>query len=167
MDELTSRLESLLFVAAGPLAPAQLGQILGASPAELEPALVELDRQCRTRGIRLQQQPAGYLFVSAPENAATVERLLGVQPPARLSAAALETLAIIAYRQPITRASVEAIRGVNADRAIATLQARGLIEEAGRAETAGRPILWATTADFLHHFGLTGLTDLPPLPAEP
>ncbi|HWQ28056.1 MAG TPA: SMC-Scp complex subunit ScpB, partial [Dehalococcoidia bacterium] len=95
-----------------------------------------------------------------------VERFLGAEYP-RLSDAALETLAIIAYRQPVTRAVIESIRGVNSDGALATLLHRGLIEAVGRADTVGRPILFGTTVRFLEHFGLEKPEDLPPLPSEP
>ena len=102
-------------------------------------------------------------LVTAPEVAEDVRRFLGLSGSARLSTAALETLAIIAYRQPITRAEIEAIRGVNCDGVLRTLLAKGLIEEVGRAEGPGRPILYGTTMLFLQHFGLRSLADLPPL----
>ena len=102
-------------------------------------------------------------LVTAPEVAPIIEKFLGVNGSGHLSAAALETLAIIAYRQPITRPAIEAVRGVNCDGVIQTLVARGLIQEVGRQETAGRPILYATTFEFLQNFGLRDTDDLPPL----
>lgn len=158
--------ESLLFVAPEPVEVARLAQVLGVESGEVEAALARLGESCRTRGVRLQRQAEAVQLVTAPEAAPFVARLLGAQARSRLSAAALETLAIIAYRQPVTRAQIEAIRGVNCERALATLQARSLIAEVGRQETVGRPILFGTTMEFLEYFGLTDLTDLPPLDSQ-
>ena len=155
--------ESLLFVAPEPIELARLAQVLGVEPGEVKAALARLSESCRTRGVRLQRQAEAVQLVTAPEAAPVVARFLGAQVRSRLSAAALETLAIVAYRQPVTRAQIEAIRGVNCERALATLQARSLIAEVGRQETVGRPILLGTTMEFLEYFGLTDLTDLPPL----
>jgi segregation and condensation protein B len=116
--------------------------------------------------VRLQRGPDGAQLVTAPESAAHVEYFLGMEAARRLSTAALETLAIVAYRQPVTRGTIETIRGVSSDAAVATLRARGLIAEGGRAEGPGRPVLWVTTQRFLHHFGLERPSDLPPLPAD-
>src|SRR5437016_2959838 len=120
-------------------------------------------RAARARGVRVQRMGDSVRLVSAPASAAAVERFLGVQAPPRLSAAALEALAIIAYRQPITRAQVEAIRGVDSSGVIRALLGRDLIAEAGRLESVGRPILYATTDEFLRQFGLSSLAELPPL----
>ena len=109
-------------------------------------ALERLAAVCATRGVRVQRQDENIQLVSAPESAAVIERFLGGQPPARLSAAALEALAIIAYRQPITRAQVDAVRGVDSSGVIRALLGRDLVAESGRLETVGRPILYATTA---------------------
>ncbi len=100
-------------------------------------------------------------FVSAPENARFVAALLGMPSQAKLTAAALETLAVVAYRQPITRSQIEFIRGVNSDRALSSLLQYGLVVEVGRSPTVGRPVLFGTTADFLQQFGLTSLDALP------
>jgi segregation and condensation protein B len=100
-------------------------------------------------------------LVTAPENAHYVAALLGLPMSARLTTAAMETLSVIAYRQPITRAQIEAIRGVNSDRALASLVQHGLVVEVGRAQTVGRPALFATTPEFLQQFGLTSLEELP------
>jgi segregation and condensation protein B len=105
-------------------------------------------------------------LVTAPENARYIAALLGLPLTAKLTSAALETLAVIAYRQPMTRSQIEAIRGVNSDRALASLLQYGLVAEIGRAATVGRPALFATTADFLQQFGLTSLEQLPGISTE-
>lgn len=155
--------ESLLFVAGEPVTVGQLARALELPADAVEAALEELAAQCRSRGIRLQRHGEGVQLVSAPEAARAVGRFLGVQASSRLSTAALEVLAIIAYRQPITRAQVDAVRGVDSSGTVRALLARDLIAEAGRLETVGRPILYATTATFLQQFGLTTLAELPPL----
>jgi segregation and condensation protein B len=111
----------------------------------------------------LQRKGDRVQLASAPEAAPYIERFLGLDLTARLSPAALEVLAIVAYRQPITRAQIEAVRGVSCDAVLRTLVSRGLLEEVGRLEQAGRPILYGTTFQFLQHFGLNTLSDLPPL----
>jgi segregation and condensation protein B len=111
--------------------------------------------------VRVQRSGDHVQLVSAPESAAVVERFLGIGPQPRPSTAALETLAIIAYRQPITRAQIEAIRGVDSSGVVRALLVRELIAEAGRLETVGRPILYATTPEFLRQFGLSSLAELP------
>jgi segregation and condensation protein B len=156
-------LESLLFVSAEPVDLARLEQTLGLGRDDLESALARLNDICRTRGVRVQRLGETVQLVSAPESATTIERFLGVQAKSRLSPAALETLAIIAYRQPATRTQIEGLRGVNCERALATLIARGLVAEVGRAETVGRPVLFGTTIEFLEYFGLNDLGELPPL----
>ncbi len=159
---LVQLVESLLFVAGEPVTVAQLARALEAVPDAVEAALEQL-AQDQGRGIRLQRLGDRVQLVSAPEAAAAVERFLGVQASARLSAAALEVLAIIAYRQPITRAQVDAVRGVDSGGVIRALLARDLVAEAGRLETVGRPILYGTTELFLRQFGLSALAELPPL----
>jgi segregation and condensation protein B len=153
--------ESLLFIAGEPVTITQLAHALELSPDAIEAALEQLAAACRERGVRVQRSGEGVQLVSAPEAAAVVARFLGVGPQPRLSAAALEALAIVAYRQPITRAQVEAIRGVDSSGVIRALLARDLIGEAGRLETVGRPILYATTGEFLRQFGLDSLAQLP------
>jgi segregation and condensation protein B len=107
-------------------------------------------------------------LTTAPTASAAVERYLGSPPPVRLSRAALEALAVIAYRQPVTRGEIDSVRGVNSDSAVATLLTRGLVTEVGRRETVGRPALLATTPECLQYLGLKSLAELPPLtnPAE-
>lgn len=165
-QRLTVWLEALLFVADEPVSVDRLARVLEVSPAEIEQALEDLERILRERGVRLQRMGEQVQMVTAPEAAPYVERLLGLGERRRLSQAALETLAIIAYRQPVSRPEIEAIRGVNSDSVLRTLLAAGLIEEAGRASAPGRPILYTTTFAFLQHFGLTRPEDLPVLDKE-
>lgn len=160
---LSQLVESLLFVAGEPVSVAQLARALGAPADAVEAALEQLAAQCQTRGVRVQRHGETAQLVSAPEAAQVVGRFLGVQATGRLSSAALEVLAIIAYRQPLTRAEIEAIRGVDSSGALRALLARDLVHEVGRRETLGRPILYGTTPAFLQQFGLTSLADLPPL----
>ncbi|ABY37111.1 MAG: segregation and condensation protein B [Chloroflexus sp.] len=160
---LTQLIEALLFVAAEPMTLDQLTRILDVEAAEVVNAIDELSTIYAQRGIRLQRHNDHVMFVSAPEAAPTIRRFLGAQQNQRLSHAALETLAIIAYRQPITRAQIDAIRGVDSSAALRALLSRDLICEAGRLEVLGRPILYATTPTFLQQFGLTSLDELPPI----
>ncbi len=160
---LVQLVESLLFVAGEPVSVAQLARALEAPGDAVEAALEQLTADCRARGLRVQRHGDQVQLVSAPEAARAVGRFLGVQASGRLSSAALEVLAIIAYRQPLTRAQVDAIRGVDSSGTIRALLARDLVAEAGRLETVGRPILYTTTPAFLQQFGLTNLADLPPL----
>ncbi|HNP70015.1 MAG TPA: SMC-Scp complex subunit ScpB [Kouleothrix sp.] len=155
--------EALLFIAGEPLTVAQLAQALELPADAVEAALEHLAAACAGRGVRVQRHGDQVQLVSAPEASAAIERFLGVQPQARLSPAALEALAIVAYRQPITRAQVDALRGVDSSGVIRALLSRDLIAETGRLETVGRPILYATTDEFLRQFGLSRLADLPPL----
>ncbi len=160
---LVSLIESLLFVAQEPVRIAQLATTLQTGTEEVESALKELEGTYARRGLRLQRKGDRVQMVTAPEAAPFVRSFLGLETGGKLSPAALETLAIIAYRQPVTRAQIEAIRGVNSDSVIRTLLNRGLIEEQGRLEQAGRPIIYGVTFEFLQQFGLSGLEDLPPL----
>ncbi len=156
-------LEALLFVAGEPVTVTELARALDLPPDAVEQALDALATTCAGRGVRLQRDADRVQMVSAPEAAAVIERFLGAPASSRLSTAALETLTIIAYRQPITRAQIEAIRGVDSSGVLRALLSRDLIAEGGRLETAGRPILYVTTAEFLRQFGLSSLSDLPPL----
>jgi segregation and condensation protein B len=165
-EQLPQRIEALLFVSDGGVDEGVLARALGVTRRRLDRALDALAEALREhgRGVRLQRGPEGAQLVTAPEAAAYVEYFLGLESARRLSTAALETLAIIAYRHPVTRGTIEGIRGVSSDAAIATLRARGLIADGGRAEGPGRPVLWVTTQRFLQHFGLERPEDLPPLP---
>jgi segregation and condensation protein B len=156
-------LESLLFVADEAVPVDRLATILEIDLPEVEGALVELQQEYQTRGLRIQQKRQRVQIVTAPEASPYIQRFLGLELTGRLSPAALEALAIVAYRQPVTRAQIEDIRGVNSDSVLRTLVNRGLIEEVGRLEQAGRPIIYGTTFEFLQQFGLSRLDDLPPL----
>ncbi len=166
IDRLKLIVESVLFVADEPVDVSALARIADASLEDVERAVDALAADCRLRGVRIQRTESAVQMVTAPEATPYVERYLGVEEDHRLSHAALETLAIVAYKQPITRPAIEAIRGVNCDRAIASLRARGLISEVGRADTAGRPYLFGTTFRFLEYFGLEKPDDLPPLEVD-
>jgi segregation and condensation protein B len=156
-------LESILFVAGEAVPTERLRQLLGASQVELDGALTGLGEQLRFRGIRLQLSPTGVQLVTAPEHARPVERFLGIQAATKLSSAALETLAIVAYRQPISRSQLEGVRGVNSERVLRALVAQGLLQELGRASGVGRPMQYGTTDELLQRFGLSSLAELPPL----
>lgn len=166
-ERLASIVESILFVAEEPVDTGTLAKALRKDKKEIEAALQELEAACEGRGIRLQRANGAVQLVSAPEAGPYVERFLGIESRQRLSSAALESLAVIAYKQPITRAGVEAVRGVNSDGAIASLITRGLVQEVGRAPGPGRPALLGTTLKFLEHFGLKDPSDLPPLSEAP
>jgi segregation and condensation protein B len=158
-------LEALLFVAEEPLPLPKLQEILGdAEPGEAEASLHDLAVRLETdgRGLMVQEVAGGFRLATRPEVHAWVQRLQQVRP-ARLSRAALETLAIVAYRQPITRAEIEAIRGVAVDGVLRTLLERELVRMMGRKAEAGRPMLYGTSQQFLEHFGLRELGDLPTL----
>ncbi len=179
--ELKFILESLLFSAQKPMSVKELRDMLanaatvedadeGAKPFkktkedDVTAALEELAREHETaaRSYRLACVAGAWQFVTQPEFAPWLKALVGVKHrPSRLSPAALETLAIIAYRQPVTRAEVEQVRGVNVDGTMQTLLERGLVEQSGRAEVVGRPALYCTTSLFMEYFGLRGLEDLP------
>jgi len=179
--ELKFILESLLFSAQKPLSVKELREVLAAAAeadgadatakslaktkeGELTAALEQLAREHETaaRSYRLACVAGSWQFVTQPEFAPWLRALVGIKArPPRLSQPALETLAIIAYRQPITRAEVEQIRGVNVDGTMQTIMERGLVETVGRAEVVGRPPTYGTTALFLEYFGLRGLEDLP------
>jgi segregation and condensation protein B len=159
-------IEALLFVAPGSTSPAQLAAALSVPVQVVEDGLVELEKQYQQGGLRLQRHQGRFQLTTAPETAPWVERFLGLEAAAKLSRAALESLAIIAYQQPVTRPEIDAVRGVNSDGVLKSLLSKGLILEMGRAERPGRPILYGTTSDFLRHFGLSSLEELPPLSME-
>lgn len=162
----TALLESLLFVASGPVSTYRLGTALEISPSAVETLLRGLEEGYRERGLRLQWVGNAVQLTTAPEASDAVERFLGLEVTTRLSQAALEVLSIVAYMQPVTRPRVDEIRGVNSDGALRTLLGKGLIEEVGRLETPGRPILYGTTPEFLQHFGLLSLEEMPLLDEE-
>ncbi len=160
-------LEAVLFAAPAPLTVTQCAYALDCSPEEVEEGLRYLHEKYQSpenqRGLRLQRHGGRYQLTSAPEAASQVERLLGMEISSRLSRASLEALAIIAYQQPVTRPQIDAIRGVNSDGVLKSLLNKGLIQEVGRSEAVGRPILYSTTTAFLQAFGLNSLDELPPI----
>jgi segregation and condensation protein B len=160
---LAATVESLLFVADAPVSVSHLAEALERDERDVEAALQTLAEGYAGRGVRLQRKGSRVQLVSAPEAAATVERFLGLSQSGKLSAAALEALAVVAYEQPVTRPQIEAIRGVSSDGVLRTLLSKGLIEEVGRLETVGHPVLFGTTFEFLQYFGLSSLGELPPL----
>jgi segregation and condensation protein B len=160
---LAVKIEALLFVAAEPVTPAQLAAALDVSASVVERGLNELDASLSSRGLRLQRHAGRVQLTTAPQLAELIERFLGLEATTHLSRAALETLAIIAYQQPVTRPQIDAIRGVNSDSMMKSLLSKGLILESGRADGPGRPILYSTTPEFLQHFGLNSILELPPL----
>src|SRR6266508_2171385 len=160
---LSVKLEALLFVAAEPATIAQLATVLDVAPSVIERGLNELDAQLSSRGLRLQRHTGRVQLTTAPQLAELIERFLGLEATTHLSRAALETLAIIAYQQPVTRPQIDSIRGVNSDSMMKSLLSKGLILESGRADGPGRPILYSTTPEFLQHFGLNSILEMPPL----
>jgi segregation and condensation protein B len=161
--QVAAAIESILFVSGRPLELGELRKLLDIDVAALSDGLEALAEQLerQERGIRLQRLGTQVQLVTAPENAHYIAALLGLPMTAKLTNAALETLSVIGYRQPITRAQIEAVRGVNSDRALLSLIQHGLVAEIGRAQTVGRPALFATTPEFLQQFGLTSLDQLP------
>jgi segregation and condensation protein B len=157
------KLEALLFVAAEPVTTAQLATALDVAPSVVERGLYELEATLATRGLRLQRHAGRVQLTTAPQLAELIEHFLGLEAITHLSRAALETLAIVAYQQPVTRPQIDAIRGVNSDSMMRSLLSKGLIMELGRAEGPGRPILYCTTPEFLQHFGLNSILEMPPL----
>jgi segregation and condensation protein B len=163
---LAAILESLLFVADAPVPVSQLANAAECEARDIEAALESLAEGYANRGVRLQRKGNRVQLVSVPQAAPYIERFLGLSLSGRLSAAAVETLAIIAYKQPITRPQIEAIRGVSSDGVLRTLMSKGLIEEVGRLETVGHPVLFGTAFEFLQYFGLDSLDALPSLEIE-
>jgi segregation and condensation protein B len=160
---LSVKLEAMLFVAAEPVTTAQLSTALDVAPSVIERGLNELDSALAARGLRLQRNAGRFQLTTAPQLAELIERFLGLEATTHLSRAALETLAIIAYQQPVTRPQIDAIRGVNSDSMMKSLLHKGLILESGRADGPGRPILYSTTPEFLQHFGLNSILEMPAL----
>ena len=164
--ELTeTSLEALLFVAERPLSRRELATLTGTDRATVDARLGDLEVALRDRGIRLLIDGDRVELATAPEAGALVARYVGADA-VRLSPASLETLAIVAYRQPVTKAAVERIRGVDSDYTIRSLMHRRLVVELGRSDAPGRPFLYGTGFDFLERFGLTSLEELPPLDVE-
>jgi segregation and condensation protein B len=164
--ELTqAQLEALLFVAERPLSRREIATLAGVERDAIDSLLGDLEVALRERGIRLVATGDEVQLVTAPDAGALIARYVGADG-VRLSPAALETLAIVAYRQPVTRGVIERIRGVDSDYVLRSLLHRRLVVEQGRADSPGRPILYGTGFDFLERFGLTSLDDLPVLEPE-
>lgn len=170
LTQLTAAVEAVLFVHTEPVTMRQLVQWTGWEHDRVEAAVELLERhlQAEERGLRLLRVAGGVQLTTKASCQPVLQRVTGPRPPAPLSRAALETLAVVAYCQPVTRAEIDRLRGVRSQGALYALQDRELVEEAARAELPGRPILYRTTEKFLHWCGLSSLDDLPPLPdAEP
>ena len=165
-SQLQPTIEALLFVANEALSIKQIARLTHANEIEVAAALQNIEADFADRGMVVREIAGGYRFASAPFARDVVEAYL-LPPKTSLSTPALETLAIVAYSQPVTRSEIEAVRGVAAESVISTLLDRGLIAESGRKDVVGRPLLYKTTAEFLESFGLRSLEDLPPLELEP
>jgi segregation and condensation protein B len=164
--ELTeAQLEALLFVAERPLSRSEIAQVAGVDRDTVDARIGDLAYTLAERGIRIVESGEKVELATAPEAGALIARYVGADAP-RLSNPSLETLAIVAYRQPCTRATIERIRGVDSDYTLRTLMHRRLVVELGRSEAPGRPILYGTAFEFLERFGLSSLEELPPLEAE-
>jgi segregation and condensation protein B len=155
-------LEALLFVAERPLSRREIAALAGTDRAVVDERLGDLEVSLRERGVRLLIDGDRVELATAPEGGALVARYVGADA-VRLSPASLETLAIVAYRQPVTKAAIERIRGVDSDYTVRTLLHRRLVVELGRSDAPGRPFLYGTGFEFLERFGLTSLEELPPL----
>lgn len=166
-ENIIARLEALLFVASGAVTATQLAVALELPLRTVEHHLNlledALNSESTPRGLRLQRHQNRVQMTTSPTVAQDIERFLGLELSNKLSKPALEALAIIAYQQPVTRPEIDAVRGVSSDGVLKSLLSKGLVQEVGRAERPGRPILYTTTSDFLSHFGLNSIEDLPPL----
>lgn len=164
-DEITPEkaIEAMLFASPGPLYIQEIAEAGGWTKMEAERFVERLKRQLRERAIEVRKVAGAYQMFTRSEVAPYIERILQVQNKQRLTRAQMEVLAIIAYRQPMTRGDLEAVRGINSDRTLAQLVDLELVAQSGRAELPGRPFLYATTELFLEHFGLSGIEQLPEL----
>lgn len=165
--DLDAYCEALLFIAERPLSSSEIGELAGVPRLQAEAALADLRERLDEdgRGIRLQHHDDAWQLVTAPQVGSRLAAY-AAREEARISPAALEALAVVAYRQPCTRGDVERVRGVDSDYVIRSLLHRRLVIELGRRDTPGRPVLFGTTFTFLERFGLTSLDDLPPLSSE-
>jgi segregation and condensation protein B len=165
MHSLSRRLEALLFISARPLRVTELAAACACLDDEVAAALASLrdEYTAQGHGIVLHEVAGGFTFVVADECAADVRRLTGAERPDELTPALLETLAVVAYLQPVTRSDVAEVRGVSSEWTLTSLEERGLVEQQGRADTPGSPILYGSGERFLKLFGLRSLADLPPL----
>lgn len=164
--KLGDMIESILLVAEKPVSTKELATTCGVLVTEVQKSLAELIKHYLNRGIKIIKKGDYYSLVTAPEYAETVGRFLNEELRHDLTEAALETLSVVTYKQPITRIEVEEIRGVNSDQIIRNLMIRGLIAEIGRKESPGKPILYGTTMEFLQYFGLENESELPMIETE-
>ncbi len=164
LNEIPQIIEAILFVAGEPVAVSDVAQALGVGEMEVMHAVEALERAAESRGVAVRRYGDHLRMETRAEYAPYVERLLQPVQKQALSQTAMETLAVIAYRQPATKGEVEQVRGVKCDYSIQSLLSKGLIKEVGRKEALGRPILYATTDRFLEHFGISDIRELPPLP---
>lgn len=167
-DDLARGIEAILFALGQPVSSDKLGQALEAETSQIRSACAALaqDYEARQAGIRLIQLEDSWQLVSASQWGGAVRRLLERKKPDKLSPAALETLAIVAYFQPVTRVYLDQVRGVDCSHSLALLLDRELVAPCGTLDAPGRPILYETTPDFFRAFGLSSLEDLPPLPEQ-
>lgn len=161
--DISAKIEGLLFVSSGLVSVYQLAKTLDLTEGDVEAGLSALEVHYKDgfHGLRLMRVKSRVQLTTTPEISKTIENFLDLEATSTLSQAALETLAIIAYKQPVTRPEVDVIRGVNSDGVMRTLLSKGLIEELGRADTPGRPIYYGTSPEFLQYFGLDSLESLP------
>jgi segregation and condensation protein B len=164
-NQLRGALEALLFVSDEPVAAARLARLVDATPGDVEAVLADLAEEYREaeRGFQLREVAGGWRFYTHPAYHDAIEQYVLSWDTRRLSQAALEALAVIAYHQPVTRQGVNAVRGVNSEGVLASLVEKGLVREAGRDKNAGNAIIYATTRTFLEKFGLKDIAELPPL----
>jgi segregation and condensation protein B len=165
MDNLKGALEALLFVSDEPVSGARLAKVLDASPGDIEAALADLAVEFseKNRGMQLREVAGGWRFYTHPAYHDVIERYVLSWDTRRLSQAALEALAVIAYHQPVTRNGINAVRGVNSEGVVSSLVEKGLVREVGRDKQAGNAILYGTTRTFLEKFGLKEIGELPPI----
>jgi segregation and condensation protein B len=168
-DDIAAAIEALLFAAPGPLSVSQLSRLAGCNKLLLAPYIDRLNLHYAETGrsFRIERYGESYRFYTLPEYDRYIGRLAEIPRPARLSRAALEVLSIIAYRQPVVKAEIERIRGIDSDGVIRTLLERGLVAIAGKSDGPGRPLLYKTTAEFLEFFGISELSQLPKPEADP
>jgi len=161
LNVLKKNLEALLFATRKPLSIDELTNLLEAGKEDVEKGIYELTAEYAERGIKILEISGGFIMGTDSSCSEYVDRMFNIKIETTLSPQSMETLSIVAYKQPVTKAEIERIRGLYSDGTIATLLDRGLIEEKGRADSLGRPILYGTTEDFLKHFGLKDVSSLP------
>lgn len=164
LTEIRKGIEAVLFVSPTPVSIERLAEVFCVTLGEIQESLSILVLEYQNKGLQLKEIAGGWQICTASEVALSVEKFLSLPPRNYLTRAALEILAIIAYRQPVTRAQIDIIRGVRTDKLLSTLMEKGLVKPLGKADTLGRPFLYGTTEEFLRYFGLKSLADLPPLP---